>query len=78
MTGILTQAVKTKAKNSIGIVQDDGKILIVHVPAGLMNDIVRPLWDREVRVVADKVGDRIELRDIEATEEDNKTTATDE
>ena len=78
LTGILTQAVKTKAKNSIGIVQDDGKILIVHVPAGLMNDIVRPLWDREVRVVADKVGDRIELRDIEATEEDNKTTATDE
>jgi len=78
VTGTLTQAMKTKSKNAIGIVQDDGKVLTIHVPEGLMNDIVRPLWDREVQIVADKVGDRIELRDIEATEESNKAAATEE
>ena len=66
--GILTEAVKKRQKNSIGIRDTDGKVRVVNVPVGLMNDIVRPLWDREVQVVGRQQNDIIVLEQIEPTE----------
>jgi len=48
--GVLTQAKKDRRENVIGVRRDKGGVDTVHVPPGLMNDIVRPLWDRRVRI----------------------------
>ena len=49
--GILLRADATQRhKNIIGIMDESGASHIVSVPVGLMNDIVKPLWDSRVSV----------------------------
>lgn len=69
-SGVLTEAAKKKTSNVIGIRDNKGKVNAVHVPSALLNDIVRPLWDREVNVVAREKGKRVELVDIQPTDQD--------
>lgn len=79
--GILTEASKKKTRNVIGIRNEVGKVRTIHVPAGLMNDIVRPLWDHLVVTTAQERPGKLVLLDIEPgddtpwaplTEPDNK------
>jgi hypothetical protein len=46
---------------TIKIVADDGIEYMVNVPEGMMDDIVRPLWDRHVILIGTKTGDSIML-----------------
>jgi hypothetical protein len=46
---------------------------IVHVPEGMMDDIVRPMWGAEVVVTGIKVGNRITLTDIKPAQPDKKS-----
>jgi hypothetical protein len=48
IVGALTKAEMQEKKNIIGIRDNSGKVRAVHVPKGLMSDIVRPLWERRV------------------------------
>ena len=51
--------------NTIKVVEEDGKRThTVRVPIGMMDDIVRPLWDLPVAVVGNQVGKAIELHSI--------------
>lgn len=50
LTGLLRFADKLKG-NQIKILDDEGNSHNFNVPEGLMNDIVRPLWDTRVTVV---------------------------
>ena len=67
--GTLKYADSTKAKrNEIRIIDAHEKIYRVIVPEGMMDDIVRPLWDFEVRVRGTRQRDLIFLEDISKTE----------
>ena len=51
--------------NTINIVEETGgKTHTVRVPTGMMDDIVRPLWDLPVVVVGRKAGKSIQLHSI--------------
>lgn len=54
--------------NVIKIVNEDGRGRKVTVPEGMMNDIVRPMWDSRVIVKGLQRGRRITLLDIELDE----------
>ncbi len=54
--------------NKIKIVDDKGKSHSVTVPVGMMNDIVRPMWDSKVLVKGLRKGRAIVLQDIELDE----------
>ena len=54
--------------NVIKIVNDAGRGRSVRVPEGMMNDIVRPMWDSKVIVRGLQEGRRITLQDIELGE----------
>ena len=62
--------------DAIGGTEDQIKIIdgnITHsviVPEGMMNDIVRPMWDSVVVVSGVRTGNRIELQDIWAADTD--------
>jgi hypothetical protein len=65
IVGILLEADGTRA--DVGRVQvktEDGKTELVIVPRGLMRDIVRPLFDEEVRVVGTRTPDGILFKSI--------------
>ena len=62
--GILRFADATGQENRIRIVVDSGRPLSVRVPEGLMDDIVRPMWNHRVSVKALRKGRVIELQDI--------------
>lgn len=49
---------------------DSGKIHRVRVPAGMMNDIIRPMWDYEVTITGKRSGNVLELQDILAIDQD--------
>ena len=51
--------------NVIKIVNDNGKRRSVRVPEGMMNDIVRPMWDSKVVVKGLQKGRSVVLQDIE-------------
>ncbi|MCB0221003.1 MAG: hypothetical protein KDH09_15000 [Chrysiogenetes bacterium] len=48
--GLLQYADSTRTEDKIKVLADDGKTITVTVLEGMMADIVRPLWDRRVRV----------------------------
>ena len=54
--------------NVIKIVNEEGRGRKVAVPEGMMNDIVRPMWDSRVIVKGLQRGRRITLLDIELDE----------
>jgi hypothetical protein len=67
IVGVLLEADGTDA--GVGRVQvktDDGKTELVIVPRGLMRDIVRPLFDEEVRVVGTRTSEGIRFKSIRA------------
>ena len=59
-----------KGLPTFGIRDDTGKVHSITVPAGLLNDIVKPYWGERVRVVAvRKTAKRLELVDVEPVDE---------
>jgi hypothetical protein len=65
LTGILRYANAARGHdNRIRIVDDNGERHTVEVPAGLINDIVRQMWNLRVTVMGSRIGQVIELRDI--------------
>ncbi len=54
--------------NEIKIVTDDGKRRLVRVPEGMMNDIVRPMWDSKVIIKGLQGRRGIMLQDIDLDE----------
>ena len=73
--GTLLYADATRdASNRIRVVDNDYRGHVIEVPKGIMNDIVRPMWDMEVEVVADRVRrtgrDVLMLRDIRLLDAD--------
>lgn len=69
LRGALLFADGTKsAKNTIKIIDETSKKHTLLVPEGMMNDIVRPLWNKEVDVIAFRKGRIIELQEITASD----------
>lgn len=71
--GRLLYADSTKSKSDkIKVIDEEGKTHNVKVPEGMMNDIVRPMWNLPIRIkgVRKKAGrgSLIELQDIEQVE----------
>lgn len=65
LRGILRYANATRSQqNQIRIMDSDRKSHTIEVPAGMMNDIVRPMWDTPVVVEGLKQAGRIVLQDI--------------
>lgn len=63
--GILRYADATRGSgNQIRIIDAKQKSHRVSVPLGMMNDIVRPMWDSMVTITGRLVGNIIELQDI--------------
>jgi hypothetical protein len=54
----------------IGIVGQNGKQKLVQVPPGLIDDVVKDYWGREVIVRAHKAGRKIVLEDIIGADEE--------
>ena len=52
-------------QDEIRILDEQGKPQRILVPAGMMDDIVRPLWDFSVEVTGTRVGKMIRLDDIQ-------------
>ena len=55
--------------NIIKVVDNEGKSRVVRVPVGMMNDIVQPLWDKQVVVRGLRRGRSIELQKIDPDEQ---------
>lgn len=65
VSGVLRYADASGRKNQIKVVNEDsGKQRRVEVPTGMMNDIVRPMWDSHVIITGVRKGNVIELQDI--------------
>lgn len=63
--GTLKYADSTRLdRDKIGIVDAQGKTHKLHVPEGMMDDIVRPLWDYEVKIKGRARGKLVVLEDI--------------
>ena len=58
--------------NRIKLIEDNGQLHNVRVPAGLMTDIVRPMWNSQVTVVGARSGKQqiITLHDIWLSDQD--------
>lgn len=69
VTGRLEFASKLNQQNEIRIEPDGGgPVHRVRVPDGLMNDIVKPLWDERVTIHGTRQGDEIFLVSIDPAE----------
>lgn len=55
-------------KNQIKIIDSKGDSHPIGVPEGMMNDIVRPMWDSEVTVIGLRKGRSITLQEIQEEE----------
>lgn len=67
ITGLLRVAEKRgEGREHVEVLDENGKWHVIHVPAALMADVVRPLWDSRVTITA-KVGKRnaLELEQID-------------
>ena len=65
LRGLLRYANATQSQqNQIRIMDSDRKSHTIEVPAGMMNDIVRPMWDTLVVVEGRQQAGRILLQDI--------------
>lgn len=62
LRGLLRYADATN--NRIQIIDKNKKKHIVEVPEGMMNDIVRPMWDLQVKIKGIHTGKRIILKEI--------------
>jgi hypothetical protein len=62
--GRLLLADARESKRKIQLVDEDGAKYDVAVPEGMMDDIVKPLWDEMVVVIGKKVGKKIHLQEI--------------
>ena len=68
--GILRLADAVRDDENLIQIVDGRQVYSVHVPAGLMNDIVRPMWDLPVAVQGMRSGNQITLIDIWAEDQD--------
>jgi len=64
VTGRLLLADARKPLGKIQLVEESGLSHIVSVPEGMMNDIVRPLWDDLVTVTGIRKGKTVHLKEI--------------
>jgi hypothetical protein len=64
VTGRLLLADARKSERKIQLVDNEGKSHTIVVPEGMMNDIVRPLWNDIVTVTGVRIQRKIHLRDI--------------
>ena len=64
--GVLRYADATRDNsNQIRVIDnEDNRTHTIEVPEGMMNNIVRPMWDLDVVIVGLRIGNRIVLRDI--------------
>ena len=62
--GILRYADAMQASNKIKVIDENKQTYVIEVPEGIMNDIVRPMWDSQVRIKGIRTGKRIILEDI--------------
>jgi RNase P/RNase MRP subunit p29 len=62
--GRLLLADARESKRKIQLIDEDSTKYDVNVPEGMMDDIVKPLWDEIVIVTGNKVGKKINLREI--------------
>jgi hypothetical protein len=69
LKGKLHYANAIKTKNIIKLEDKDGRSHQIRVPEGMMNDIVRPLWDEFVEVNTVKEGKYFKLSDIQKADE---------
>ena len=53
----------------MGLVEEEGRTHKVHVPEGMMDDIVRPLWDYRVIVTGLRRGRVLRLVNITKVED---------
>ena len=66
LRGILCYADATRGTgNRIKVIDPESKTHLVQVPAGMMNDIVRPLWDEPVVIRGIRTGNRTTLDTID-------------
>ena len=54
----------SRKQNQIRLIDDKGTEHLLIVPKGMMNDIVKPLWDSDVEILARQVGKDFEVVDI--------------
>ena len=64
VTGRLLLADARKSLGKIQLIEESGLSHIVSVPMGMMNDIVRPLWDDLVTVTGIRKGKIVHLKEI--------------
>lgn len=64
VTGRLLLADARKPLGKIQLIEESGLSHIVSVPEGMMNDIVRPLWDDLVTVTGIRKGKTVYLKEI--------------
>ncbi len=69
VTGRLEFASKLNQQSEIRIEGDTGSVYRVRVPEGLMNDIVRPLWDERVTIRGTRHGDVVLLAGIDPADD---------
>lgn len=66
--GRLLLADATKIKQKIQLIDDQEQKHNIIVPEGMMNDIVRPLWEDIVEVTGVQVGKNLRLSEISRVE----------
>ena len=66
VSGILKMAdSRKKGTDQIEIIDTSNTHHTIIVPSGMMSDIVKPLWERQVLVTGIRQGKKINLRDIQ-------------
>lgn len=68
ISGVLQYADAVGKNNQIRVVDENDQYR-VEVPTGMMNDIVRPMWDSKVTVTGARKGTAIVLQDIRKAED---------
>ena len=64
VTGRLLLADARKVEGKIQLIETDGTAHTIIVPEGMMDDIVKPLWDEVVTVTGIRSKSRIYLKEI--------------
>lgn len=68
-----------KGLPTFGVQDGSGRVHIVSVPAGLLDDIVKPYWGERVRVTAIRKSKRkLELLDVEPAVESDANNSTED
>lgn len=69
VTGFLKYADSRRGKTDLIKLEDQSTTYDIIVPEGMMSDIVKPLWDDEVKVIGTRTGQQIYLEGIEPAKE---------